>query len=255
MTAMMDSNGNGRLDSDELDRMPSFVREMLRSRGVELQPGIRLDDVRSSMERGKGQGEDGQLSDRDGRGDRSKPLTPYKMKPKEPLVLELPPAYSEVDLDLDGQLGLYEWMQTRRAEIERFDAMDLDSDGYLTPDELLTAETAATTESAVASTERKKLTIVGAPQRESRGERNASGNGNEGGRDQRRGFGGDSSQMASMYFGRLDKDGDGTISTDEWQDSQRVRGMFERAGIPIAEMSMEQFASNLERVSQDGGGR
>jgi hypothetical protein len=63
--------------------------------------------------------------------------------------------------------------------------------------------------------------------------------------------------MAPQYFTRLDTDGNGTIDTNEWQQSRRVRGMFEQAGIPIGNMNLQQFTQNLEKASgaQSGGGR
>jgi hypothetical protein len=63
--------------------------------------------------------------------------------------------------------------------------------------------------------------------------------------------------MAPQYFSRLDTDGNGTIDTNEWQQSRRVRGMFEQAGIQIGNMNLQQFTANLEKATagQQGGGR
>ena len=49
---MMDRNGNGKLDQEEIDRMPSFVRDMMKSRGVDLRAGVSLDSLRSGMSSG-----------------------------------------------------------------------------------------------------------------------------------------------------------------------------------------------------------
>lgn len=48
---MMDANQNGKLDQEELDRMPSFVRDMMAGRGIQLKAGMSLDDMRNSMQR------------------------------------------------------------------------------------------------------------------------------------------------------------------------------------------------------------
>ena len=261
---MMDSTGNGTIDQDEIDRMPSFVRDMMRSRGQELKAGMSLDDMRNNMQRGFN-GEEG----RSGNGDQNDPrngnrtpaLTPYKMKPKKPLTLTLPPAYSEVDTDFDGQLGLHEWMMTRRADLEQFDAMDTDHDGYLIPEELEAAESAANAASnnAVASVERKKLTIIGVPAPANQNDRDR--NRDNGNRDNDNGSnrwgrgGGSEVALAPQYFERLDSDRNGTVDTNEWQQSQRVRGMFEQAGIPITDMNLDQFTANMTKLSDSSGRR
>ncbi len=268
---MMDSNGNGQIDQEELDRMPSFVRDMMKARGVELKAGMSLDDMRNSMSRGFSGGPGGTPGDpnANAQGQRPKALTPYRMKPRKPITLSLPPAYAEVDVDYDGQLGMHEWMMTRRAEIEQFEAMDTDFDGFLTPEELQAAEVAAAAANgqpvaAAASEARKRLTIVSAtPARVKAGQQapNGTPNGQPGqpGQPQPGGFpfgggapggnGGGEAAMAPSYFSRLDQNGNGMIEAEEWQQSRRVRGMFEQAGIRLDNMNLQQFTENLTRVT------
>jgi len=279
---MMDSNGNGKVDQEELDRMPSFVRDMMAARGIQLKAGMSLDDMRNTLRSGfsggqPGQpGQSGQPGQPGQRGDpnasRPKTLTPYRMKPKKPVTLTLPPAYAEVDTDFDGQLGMHEWMMTRRADLELFDQMDMDLDGFLTPEELQAAEAAAAAGQNVASTNpRQRLTIVTAtPARKPRdnGQPQNGSNSQDQGRDRGDrgnsqpswgGWGGapgtSEAAMAPQYFSRLDTDGNGTIDTNEWQQSRRVRGMLEQAGIQIGNMNLQQFTANLEKATagqQDG---
>lgn len=270
----MDSNGNGKIDQDELDRMPSFVRDMMASRGLQLKAGMSVDDVRNTMRAGFSGSPPGQPGQPGQPGDpnaaRPKQLTPYKMKPKAPITLTLPPAYAEVDTDFDGQLGMHEWMMTRRADLDMFDLMDTDFDGYLTPEELQAAEAAAAAGQQVASTDtRRRLTIVSAtPARGTRSSNPQDSRNNGGDRGDRSssssnrpawgsGSPGGETAMAPQYFSRLDTDGNGTVDTNEWQQSRRVRGMFEQAGIPIGNMNLQQFTQNLEKASaaQSGGGR
>jgi hypothetical protein len=65
--------------------------------------------------------------------------------------------------------------------------------------------------------------------------------------------------MAPSYFSRLDQNQDGRIDPTEWQQSRRVRGMFEQAGIKLDAMDLPTFTKNLERASaaagQQQGGR
>jgi len=48
----------------------------------------------------------------------------------------LPPWFSEVDTDKDGQIGLYEWIAAKKS-MEEFKAIDRNGDSFLTPDEVL----------------------------------------------------------------------------------------------------------------------
>ena len=263
---MMDTNGNGVIDQDEIDRMPSFVRDMMQSRGVVLKAGMSVDEMRSGFSRsssGSGGGSPNDPNNRNsgsGNNDGKGPvvLTPYKMKPKPPIIQSLPPAYSEVDADFDGQLGLDEWMLARRTELDQFDEMDTDHDGFLIPEELKAAELAANGANAAMAVRTAKLTIVNAM---ARTQSNSQSNSNDGRSSRWSGGGsssGDVAEQAKQYFPRLDQNQDGFIDTDEFQQSRRVRGMFEQAGIPPARMSLDQFTQNLQKATaatQSSGGR
>ena len=271
--SMMDTNGNGTIDQEELDRMPSFVRDMMKSRGIELKPGMSVDDMRNSFRSGfSGGGDNSGAPNNPGNGTpnnsntaNSKPvLKAYKMKEKPSLIEALPPAYSEVDTDFDGQLGLDEWMLARRVALEQFDEFDIDHDGFLIPEELQAAEAAATETNAAMAVRTEKLQIVSAKPTVRSG-RQASGNDNNnqdqnnGGSNRWGGGGsGDIAEQAKSYFPRLDTNQDGTIDTDEFQQSRRTRAMFEQAGIPAQNMTLEQFTKNLQKATeatQSNGGR
>lgn len=258
--SMMDTNGNGTIEQDELDRMPSFVRDMMKSRGVELKAGMSVDEMRNSMRAGFREGRDSNNSSGgpDAGNTNSSPvpakpvLKPYVMKPKPALIATLPPAYSEVDTNFDGQLGLDEWMLSRRTDLNQFDEFDIDHDGFLIPDELKAAEVAATGTNAAMSVRTEKLTIVNAtpkkPSTSAAGEASGENSGNNG--SSRWSRGGDVTEQAKSYFTRLDQNQDGTIDKDEFQGSRRVRGMFERAGIqPSGGMTLEEFTQALQKAA------
>jgi len=264
--SMMDSNGNGKIDQEEIDRMPSFVRDMMKARGVELKAGISVDDMRNSFRSSMNGGSNPQPGAPQQANNGTigvKTLTPYKMKPKKPVTLTLPPAYSEIDTDFDGQLGMYEWMMTRRADIEQFDTMDTDLDGYLTPEELTAADAAAASQNAVVDTGRKRLLIVNAtpakPKPAAPGQPGANGTTPPGtDPDASRGGwggGGDPNVMAAESFRRLDSNGDGFVDTNEWQQSRRTRGMFEQAGIKLDKMSLADFTRHYGNLSTGNGER
>lgn len=254
--SMLDTNANGKIDQEEIDRMPSFVRDMMKSRGIELKPGMSLDDMRNSFRSGFSGGQPGQPSQpgqSGANGAAAKVLTPYRMKPKKPVTLTLPPAYSEDDTDFDGQIGLYEWMITRREDMDLFDEMDTDYDGYLTPEELQAAEAAASDQAAVAQAPRSRLTILTATGSSKGTGASAPGQNPPGG------FPGGGSPWGggrdpAQSFSRLDGNGDGIVDSNEWQQSRRTRGMFEQAGIPLDNMNLQQFTQNLAKINGSSGG-
>jgi hypothetical protein len=163
---------------------------------------------------------------------------------------------------------MYEWMTTRRDNLDQFDVMDTDHDGYLIPLELQAAETVAASQAAVASTERKRLVIVSATPTKVRssknqapgadqnnGQTNGQTNDPNSGRGGSPWGGGDPGAMATFSFDRLDKNADGFVDSEEWQQSQRTRGMFESAGIRLDRMSRDQFTQNYLKVSGGSTGR
>jgi Ca2+-binding EF-hand superfamily protein len=262
---MMDTNGNGKIDQEELDRMPPFVKDMMKSRGLELKAGMSLDEMRNSFRSGFSGGQPGQPNASGNNQNPNNPpapkvLTPYKMKPKKPMTLTLPPAYSEDDTDFDGQIGMYEWMMTRRTDLDQFDVLDTDHDGFLTPDELMAAETIASKQAAVASTEGKRLVIVSATPTKAQGKTNPAANTNnpQAGPNTNGGSNpwqsGDPNAMATASFDRLDSNRDGFVDASEWQQSRRAREMFEQAGIRLDKMSREQFTQTYLKLTANSGG-
>ena len=135
---------------------------------------------------------------------------------------KLPAEYQARDKNGDGQIGLYEWDRAKYAE---FVKLDKNGDGFLTAAELLSKNTAnvKTGDSASMGTKpaANQVPIKQDP----------------------------ISKEARETFARMDKNSDGGIAEDEWASSQRVRPMFENAGIIASlPMDLETFVANFRQV-------
>ena len=163
----LDANEDGVIDKEEIKNMPEQMRSFLESRGIKIKPGASVDEFRNQMREQMGRGPGGDTSSqRDGSkaGNRgvSDPNAPFRPRTKERVTVDLPPKYSELDTDFDGQIGLYEWVISKRESLDQFDAIDVNIDGYLTPAELMTFdELTANGEAQMTSYKRERITIVG----------------------------------------------------------------------------------------------
>lgn len=181
------------------------------------------------------------------------PAEPFRPREKERVTVDLPPRYAELDIDFDGQIGLYEWITVQREELQQFDSIDANGDGILTPRELSGYEAigAAEDELVVAMSGQKKmarLTIVGA---------NGTNVQGEDGKTERK-LSDDEKERyastASRIFSFADQDRDGKVSAEEISGNPRLGPMFERAGIKPTTMSQEDFTENFVKVMSKSGG-
>src|ERR1043166_9330871 len=60
-------------------------------------------------------------------------MQPPMMKKKRGMP-ELPPWFKKMDIDKDGQVGLWEWRKAGK-DLREFNKWDLDRDGFITPEE------------------------------------------------------------------------------------------------------------------------
>ncbi len=277
----LDANGNGRIDQDEIDKIPEGFRSMMESRGMRLQPGTSVDDFRNRMrsqfeqmrqEREREESQyrpQAQQQQQRPTGNRTeyKPSSSFRPPEKERMTIDLPANYTDLDTDFDGQVGLYEWIVAKRDELELFDAIDIDKDGILTPRELDEHDNAVTSPEQILASlseryKRPRVTIIGGP--------SATGL-NRGGsetknlskevKEQHTSF---ASKQAFPY---IDTNKDGRITLDELQrdeKTKRVIGMFEKANIKVEPMSQAEFTqryvqamdhfAGLKAKGSDGGG-
>lgn len=256
----MDANGDGRLDQNEISQMSEGLRSMLQSRGIQIRPGVSVEEFRSRMREQMGRGGDGGefrlLFDRgqESANNRSEysPAAPFRPRTKERVTVDLPPKYSELDSDFDGQIGLYEWLIAKRESIDQFDQIDVNTDGILTPRELQTFdEVTSAAEPKITSWKRERVTIVGGSGSSS-GTGSSSSSGSSDGKmskEQKQ----QHESNARRYFGFMDRDRDGKIGESEWASSRRIRPMFENAGIKIEPMSADEFAKKYVKAVEKSG--
>ena len=180
------------------------------------------DSRRSDRDRDTGRGGDSNSS-----GKSSKKTA----KPKVRITKSLPDDYRGKDKNGDGQIGLYEW--DRQAFAQFFD-LDRNGDGLLTADELIAAAKKSSAPSAVSSSGAATPAIA-----------LSSSSGTSPTTEFARPSGGGSTTPAKAAppveltagmkaFVGLDRNGDGTLSDEEWQRSRTARGKFEKAGIAVS---------------------
>jgi hypothetical protein len=135
----LDANRNGVIDQAEVEGISDRFRGFMESRGFQLYAGDSVDDARGRLRqrfeearRNREQQDNAQV-----RQPTPPPPPPFKPRDRKRITIDLPNEYANVDSDLDGQVGLYEWIVARRNDLELFDEIDGNRDGLLTPRELV----------------------------------------------------------------------------------------------------------------------
>jgi hypothetical protein len=241
--------------------MSDGMRQFMQSRGISIRPGTSMDDFRNQMreqfsrsrEEGGGSGS-GSGRGNDSRSDNRGGSSAFRARTKERMTVDLPPKYSELDIDYDGQIGLYEWITARRESLAQFDQMDMNFDGILTPSELLVYdEVIASGSPKVTSYKRERITIVGGSSTRSSGSAAIRMGGGEKGSKPSAEEVQKHAATAKRYFAAMDKNKDGTIGEDEWAQSRRLKPFFEKAGIKIRSMSESDFAGKYAQAMKSVG--
>lgn len=262
----LDRNGDGRIEQSEIDAIPSFVRDSMKSRGIEFKAGS-VDEVRERMkvqfEKARESGSWGRPSSSqkdqgdDTYGNRQKyaPAASFRPRDKERITTDLPETYLTVDANADGQVALHEWILTRRSEMSLFDQIDGNRDGVLTPVELVAFESKKDDEEEVEKWVRDRLVIVGP--NGSSGGRTASGRtvaSKSSKQDKRENK--EEKQKHEKYaayaFKAMDRNQNGKIDQEEWDSSRRVRPMFEKAGMKLTAMDSDEFQKRYVKAAMSG---
>jgi Ca2+-binding EF-hand superfamily protein len=145
---------------------------------------------------------------------------------------------------------MWEW---ERAAITEFRALDRNHDGFLTPNELVWADSPAglaafamanpalatsssTTSAPAVSTGASTSTSPFSKKEEKRAEKGRS-----------------TDRTAKYVFGALDKNKDGSLSSEEWKNSSSTRTSFERAKVEMTlPIKLDKFMAIYPAPSSRG---
>lgn len=278
----MDRNKDGFLDAEETSRIPSRLRDYLVSKKIDLSKGIsreKFDKITSDifserrMMYQRSEGSESSRGDDSGSGRRryygSRVYTPtnsYKSENSKAnesgsqkgksksssnkeakrvrVTADLPDKFTTIDQDKDGQVGFYEWRTANPEQIADFQQYDHNSDGFLTPKELIRGKLDLLNSAISKSPVPPRPSVVSQQTPKPSSKSPATDNLNEDNPLVKKG---------RHYFGLMDRNGDKTLSIKEWQRSRRLRPVFERDGIDLEKpMDRDTFVSNYVRLFPGG---
>jgi hypothetical protein len=246
-----------------MERMPSSWKERFSAGGIDPSKGMSVADfgrktgeaIRQRMEqreRDQERSERGErpVYERENSGSKSSSgKTVFKQSERQKFIKGLPEEYKDGDTDQDGQIALFEWAAWKRTDMFAFFELDGNQDGFLTARELDGDKSEADRGIVM---KRDRLAVSGSS-RSSRVRSASSPDARSGSSSRSPEQTARDKSRATTYFGALDRDNDGTLSTEEWARSRRVKGMFEKAGITIKAMSASEFASNYMKAASKSG--
>jgi hypothetical protein len=156
-----------------------------------------------------------------------------------PKLQKLPDQYRARDTDKDGQIGMYEWP---RSDYATFRKLDLNHDGFLTPQELTRGPSSKPTAPAAA---------VAAPPPAAEGASSTAATGSApapaapAAASPATAAGSD----AERQWDVLDKDKDGKVTEEEWGKSLFTRPKFRDAGVAVSfPLARDEFLRLYQQV-------
>ena len=288
MISGLDKDGDGVISASEAEQIDRRMRDRMQQSGMDFSKGVRVDEMLQSIQRrmeergqgsgggpeqGRERGGDFQRSDRpenpqpqpqpqdmgpgygrDGRGDNRGNTSPggsptpaptpgtggnssTSKKGRTRISPLLPDAYKDLDSDYDGQIALYEWRKGKRGTISQFVQNDFDGDGFLIAKEL--AKAVATTipvTPAAPGAGPATVTATATPMAPAAPVAVSA----------------DAAAKALRAFELLDNDKSGTVLGPEWDKSTRLKPMFEKGGVNLAQpLTQVAFTQAFVRVGAD----
>lgn len=241
----LDNDGDGMLSEEELEGFSKKTLGRLREKGLRQGYPLPRDEfvtavvaqLEAEEKKDREKDEERQQRKELKQGEPSSAMTPESTTSsptgtrrgtsgKSRFAPRLPTDYQTRDKNGDGQIGLYEWDRAKYAE---FAKLDKNGDGFLTATELVIKTVTKVAGSPIGG---RMIENQDPIEREAR-----------------------------ETFVRMDADRDGGIAEDEWAKSQRIRPMFEQAGINVSlPMDPDTFLANFRtakasEANGNNGGR
>jgi Ca2+-binding EF-hand superfamily protein len=240
----LDRDNNGELSTEEYQRLRDSTRERMLQMGIAGNRPVKKDEFVAGMEGAEEirQKEQELERERNGgttssgdRGSSGRGSDSRRGRGKTRVTFTLPSQYVPQDKNTDGQISLSEW---DRAKLTEFRTLDRNGDGYLTPQELVSAASpTAARPAGTASTLAKPSSSTPQP-----GAPTPAATPTAPAEDPL-------TRQAKFYFGTVDKDKDGQITTEEWAGSRGVRPMFEKASVaPALPMNEAAFSEQFKKI-------
>lgn len=263
MIRRMDQDGNGLITANEVERVPSFIRDRWTQQGLDFNRGVRVDDMASNAQRQMEEFRRQREEEGRGREERSdrpefqpppemgrsepRPSSSSSPQPKKPTTRISPllsDAYKSLDTDFDGQIALFEWRKAKRGTISQFTQHDLDGDGFLTAKELAKSPAPAPAPAAAAVAATSRGTTGPTPPAATPAAPAAP--------PAPVAVSADAAAKASRAFDLLDSDRKGTVEGKEWDKSSRLKPLFQKAGYDLNKpLNKEEFTQAYVRAGAD----